>query len=288
MRIALIGADGQLGSDLVGELRGKELFPLYYPDFDITRPRKAQKILGAFRPEVVINTAAYHRVDACEDHIREAFLVNAFAVRDLALFCRERSAVLVHFSTDYVFDGRKREPYIEEDAALPLNVYGNSKLAGEFFVRTLCEKYFLIRTCGLYGRAGCREKGANFIEAMLSLEKSGRTIPVVNDQWVTPTSTEELAARIVELIRTDRFGLYHMTNEGRCTWYDFACAVFSYMGKQADIVPVDSRTFGAKAARPAFSVLENKNAKAAGVTDFSPWQDALKKYLKKKETKATG
>jgi dTDP-4-dehydrorhamnose reductase len=288
MKIALIGADGQLGSDLATELKNEELFPLNYPDFDITQHIKACKILDAFRPEVVINTAAYHRVDACEDHIHETFLVNAFAVRDLASYCRERNAVLVHFSTDYVFDGRKREPYVEEDAALPLNVYGNSKLAGEFFIRALCGKYFLIRTCGLYGRAGCREKGANFIEAMLSLEKNGRTITVVNDQWVTPTSTEELAARVAELIRTDLFGLYHMTNEGRCTWYDFACAVFSYLGKKPAIVPVDSRTFGARALRPAFSVLENRKAKSAGLTDFSPWQDALKNYLMKKEAKSEG
>jgi len=282
MRIALIGADGQLGTDLLHALEGEELFPLYYPAFDVTKPWEARQVLAEIRPEVVINTAAFHRVDECEDRIEEAFLVNAFAVRDLALACRDMDATLVHFSTDYVFDGRKTVPYVEEDPPFPLSVYGGSKLAGEYFIRAISEKYFLIRTCGLYGLAGCREKGRNFVEAMLSLEQSGKPIRVVNDQWMTPTSTEELAERVAELASSGQFGLYHMTNEGRCTWYEFASAIFSYIGKKVEIIPVDSKSFGAKARRPAFSVLENKKAKAVGLADFSPWQEALESYLRKK------
>lgn len=282
MKIVLIGADGQLGSDLLGILSGDELCPLYFPEFDVTKPDQTRNVLQKLRPDVVINTAAFHRVDECEDRLEEAFLVNAFAVRDLALFCRDLKATLVHFSTDYVFDGRKTEPYAEEDPPLPLNVYGASKLAGEYFVRAISEKYFLIRTCGLYGLAGCREKGLNFVEAILSRARSGRPLRVVDDQWLTPTSSEELARHVAELIRTSHFGLYHMTNEGRCTWHEFGSAVLSYFGKKVEIVPVDSSTFGAKARRPAFSVLENKRAKAVGLADFSSWQDALKNYLKKR------
>ena len=282
MKIALIGADGQLGSDLLNLLPTAMCFPLYYPDFDITQPSKTRDVLQSLAADVVINTAAFHRVDECEDRPQEAFGLNALAVRNLALICREQDAVLVHFSTDYVFDGRKRTPYVEEDEPGPLSVYGVSKLAGEYFVRTLCEKYFLIRTCGLYGMAGCREKGLNFVELMLHLEQTGRPLRVVDDQWVTPTSTEELAARILELLGTERYGLYHMTNEGQCTWYEFAREIFSLVGRAADISPIDSQAYKAKARRPAYSVLENRGAKALGLTGFSPWREALKSYLKKK------
>ncbi len=282
MKVVLIGADGQLGTDLLRALEKELVRPLYYPSFDVTKPRDVRNVLDEIRPDVVINTAAFHRVDECEDRAEEAFRVNAFAVRDLALACRDLGATLVHFSTDYVFDGGKAEPYVEDDPPFPLSVYGSSKLAGEFFIRTHCERFFLIRTCGLYGLAGCREKGRNFVEAMLAMAESGHPIRVVNDQWVTPTSSEELADRLAELIRTRHFGLYHLTNEGRCTWFDFASAIFSILGRKAELVPVDTRTFGAKAIRPAFSVLENKQARVLGLREFSPWRIALENYLKKK------
>jgi dTDP-4-dehydrorhamnose reductase len=282
MKIALIGADGQLGSDLCQTLRDELLIPLYYPEFDITRPDETRTVLREIRPDVVINTAAFHRVDDCEDLIEEAFRVNAFAVRDLALTCRDLEATLVHFSTDYVFDGRSSRPYVEEDPPQPLSAYGASKLAGEYFVRAVCEKYFLVRTCGLFGLAGCLGKGRNFVETMLHFSQDGRTLRVVNDQWVTPTSCEELAARLAEMIKTNDYGLYHMTNEGRCTWFEFASAIFDLIGRPVEIAAVDAAAFGAKARRPAFSVLENKRAKAIGLTDFSEWREALKAYLRKR------
>jgi dTDP-4-dehydrorhamnose reductase len=282
MKIVLIGADGQLGSDLLKILPKESCVPLYYPDFDVTNVQKTRDVLLSLAPDIIINTSAFHRVDECEDRPRDAFLVNALAVRELALICRMKKSVLIHFSTDYVFDGQKKTPYVEEDEPRPLNVYGVSKLAGEFFVRSLCDQYYLVRTCGLYGSAGCREKGMNFVELMLDFQKRGRPIRVVNDQWVTPTSTEELSARIVELIATERYGLYHMTNEGQCTWYEFADAIFTLIGRSADLVPINSQTYGAKARRPDYSVLENKRAKANRITNFSPWRDALKNYLKTK------
>ncbi len=159
MKIALIGADGQLGSDLAGLIPAERLAALTYPEFDVTRPDLVRSELSAIKPGAVINTAAFHRVDECEDNPRDAFLVNALAVRDLALACRDLDSVLVHFSTDYVFDGQRREPYAEEDAPNPLSVYAVSKLAGEFLLRNLWAKHFVIRTCGLFGEAGSRGKG---------------------------------------------------------------------------------------------------------------------------------
>jgi dTDP-4-dehydrorhamnose reductase len=282
MHIALIGADGQLGSDLVKTLREDDVIPLYYPDFDITQAQRMKDILRRLLPEVVINTAAYHRVDECEDNPQASFLVNAIAVRDLALLAKEMGFVLVHFSSDYVFDGRKRSPYGEEDQACPLNVYGVSKLAGEFFVRSLIQKYFLIRTCGLYGEASSREKGYNFVDRVIALEREGKPLLIVNDQWVTPTSSAELAEKIALLIRTPHFGLFHMTNEGECTWYRFAQEVFSLLGMTPRLEGVDSLRFGARARRPLYSVLENKRAKEIGLSPFSPWSEALKSYLQKK------
>ena len=211
MRIAIIGADGQLGTDLLKTLKSDEVLPLYYPDFDVTKPEKAKEILSKLKPKILINTSAYHKVDECEDNPQESFRVNSIAVRDLALICRELEFIIVHFSTDYVFDGKKKSPYIEEDMPNPLSVYAVSKLAGEYFIRNLLQKYFLIRTCGLYGEAGCWGKGTNFVDAMISLAKKGNPLKIVNDQQVTPTSTAELAVRFKELIQTSHYGLYHLT-----------------------------------------------------------------------------
>ena len=282
MKIALIGADGQLGTDLRTALKGHEVVPLFWPEFDVTRAEETAGKLSLIGPDAIVNTAAFHRVDECEDRPEAAFAVNAIAVRDLARTARELDAVLVHFSTDYVFDGEKRTPYVEQDPPGPLSVYAASKLAGEHFVRAYAGRAFVIRTCGLYGKAGCREKGRHFVAAMLQAAESGRKeIRVVDDQVVTPTATVELAARIVELLGTDAYGLYHMTAEGSCSWADFARAVFELSGRDPSIVvSVDSAALGAKARRPAYSVLENARLKEIGLTPFSFWRDALAAYLK--------
>jgi len=283
MRIVIIGADGQLGTDLCGAFRGESVFPLFWPAFDVTRRLPAARTLAALQPDVVVNTSAFHRVDECEEAVGPAFEVNAFAVRDLARLCRELGAVFVHFSTDYVFDGRKRTPYIEEDRPAPLSVYGASKLAGELFVQAYAEGFYIVRTCGLFGLAGCREKGANFVETMLRLERSGRRpIRVVDDQIVTPTATAELAVRVAALVRTGAFGVYHMTNEGACSWFEFARTIFGLLGREVEVEGVSTQTFGAKARRPAYSVLENRRMQALGLDAFSPWDAALGGYLRAK------
>ncbi len=282
-KIALIGADGQLGTDLLAHLKSKtEVAPLYYPDFDLTQPETAKSILTDLKSDIVINTAAFNRVDECEDNPEEALALNTLAVRDLSLTCRDLGLVLVHFSTDYVFNGNKRAPYIEMDEAAPLSVYGVSKLAGEFFVSSIVPCHFIIRTCGLYGAAGCWGKGNNFVDTMVSLADNGKPLRIVDDQWITPTSTWELADKVIELLGHEKYGLYHLTNEGECTWYGFAQEIFLLLGKLPDVIPVDSATYGAKAPRPAYSVLENKRAKDLGLSDFSHWKHALKDYLIKK------
>lgn len=282
MTIALIGADGQLGSDLRRVLPAEETVPLVYPDFDVTRPERVRRILGGLSPRIVINTAAFHRVDECEARPHEAFLVNALAVARLAAFCRDAGAVLVHFSTDYVFDGRKGSPYTEEDAPEPLSVYAVSKLAGEGFIRDSGADHFLIRTCGLYGTAGPREKGRNFVDAMAACADRPGPLRVVADQTVTPTSTAELAVRVAALLATRRFGLYHMTNEGACTWFEFAREIFRRLGRGPEVVPVTSGEYGAAARRPAYSVLDKRRMREAGLPAFSPWPEALGDYLRDK------
>jgi dTDP-4-dehydrorhamnose reductase len=282
MRIAIIGADGQLGSDLVRTLGSDQVVPLFYPDFDITRTRDMRRVLGEVAPDTVINTAAFHRVDECEDEPEKAFRVNALAVRDLALAVRDLGFPLVHFSTDYVFDGRQRRPYTEEDAPNPLNVYGVSKLSGEYFVRAALDRHFLVRTCGLYGEAGSKEKGYNFVDRMIALAEAGEPLRVVDDQRVTPTSTAELAERVSALIRTSHYGLYHLTNEGSCSWFEFARMVFSLLGRPVRLEAINSQASAARARRPAYSVLENKHAKEIGLPGFSPWPAALRDYLRRK------
>ncbi len=277
--IALIGADGQLGTDLAERIDPDALRPLYYPAFDVTRPADAAAALRALHPDVVINTSAFNRVDEAEDRVEEAFAVNAFAPRGLARVCAEIGAVLVHFSTDYVFDGQSRRPYTEDDRPGPLSAYGASKLAGEHFVRALGPRHFVIRTCGLYGKAGCLDKGRNFVQAMQAAAARGGPVRVVDDQRLTPTPTSELADNVLALLRTEAYGLYHMTGEGDCTWFEFATAVFREIGATVDLQPVGSAGLAQKARRPAYSVLENAAAKRLGLPGFSDWRVALARFL---------
>ena len=282
MKIAVIGADGQLGSDLVRVLGGDEVRPLFYPEFDVTDAAGARRTLAAMRPETVINTAAFHRVDDCEADPWPAFRVNALAVRDLALAARDLGFCLVHFSTDYVFDGERNSPYGEDDPPRPLSAYGVSKLAGEYFVRALAARHYLVRTCGLYGTAGSKEKGYNFVDRIIALAGEGRAIRVVDDQRLTPTSTAELAVRLGLLIRTRCYGLYHLTNEGGCTWYEFAREILALLGRPARLERVSSPPPGAAAPRPRYSVLDNRHARSIGLPAFSPWPEALRDYLRRK------
>ena len=281
MRTLLIGAAGQLGQDLlpVLERRGHQVTPVTHEQLEICSEKAVGQKMASARPQCVINTAAFHRVDDCEDQAEKAFAVNVMGVRNLAQAAEEAGAALVHFSTDYVFGGEKRTPYRESDLPQPLSVYAISKLAGEFAARRYCSRHFVIRTCGLYGMGGSRSKGGNFVETMLRLAGQRKSIRVVADQMVTPTSTADLAARLLPLIESECYGLYHMTSAGHCSWYDFATEVFRLAKLTAELHPTDSKSFGAKARRPAYSVLDNCQMRAAGIAEFRPWQEALAEYV---------
>jgi dTDP-4-dehydrorhamnose reductase len=280
MKIALLGANGQLGQDLRYTLSAHDVVPLTRKDFDVTDHVRARAVLSDVHPDVVLNTTAYHRVDDCETHAELAYGVNALAVLNLIRVTNDLDAVLIHISTDYVFDGTSRQPYTEDSAPFPLSVYGNSKLAGELLVRSTAKKYLLIRTCGLYGAAGSQGKGGNFVETMRAKAKRGEPIQVVNDQVVTPTSTVDLASQIARLIPAGHFGLFHITNEGSCTWYEFAKAIFESCGLQADVSPTTSDVYKTPAIRPQYSVLENARLKQLGLNEMRHWREALDAYLR--------
>ncbi len=279
-RILLIGAHGQLGSDLAGALSGHELIRATHQTLDVTRFEQVQETVRQHQPQIVINTSAFHRVDVCETEVMSAFEVNAFGVRNLALAAGEMDAVLVHFSTDYVFDGGNRQPYTEQDVPNPVNAYGVSKLAGEKMVGYLCPRNLVIRTCGLYGHAGSSGKGGNFVELMLKKAQSGEAIRVVGDQRLTPTSTRELARKVVELIETPCYGLYHITSNGECSWFEFAQRIFELQGIRANLSPTTTGEYKSAARRPSYSVLANARLQQLGMDDLKLWDAALEEYLR--------
>lgn len=284
MRILLIGAAGQLAQDLLPVLKkgGHEILSATHEQLEICSTAAVRQAVASARPQCLINTAAFHRVDDCEDQADKAFAVNVMGVRNLAQAAEEAGAVMVHFSTDYVFGGEKRTAYVETDLPQPLSIYAISKLAGEFAARRYCSRHFVVRTCGLYGIGGSRSKGGNFVETMLKLAAQKKTIRVVADQTVTPTSTADLAERVVPLIESEHYGLYHMTNTGQCSWHEFAAEVFRLAKIEADLHPTDSQSFGAKARRPQYSVLDNAGLRDVGIAEFRPWREALADYMRQK------
>jgi dTDP-4-dehydrorhamnose reductase len=282
MKIAVIGANGQLGSDLVAAFsaNGDAVCELTHSGIEISDLHSVSQALEGIRPEVIVNTAAMHHVENCEREPEKAFAVNALGPRNLAMVARDLGATLMHVSTDYVFDGSKGSPYIEEDNPLPLSAYGVTKLAGEHFVRATTPRHFVIRTSGLYGKSPCRAKGGlNFIELMLKLAKERGEVSVVDDEVVTPTSTAELAQQMVQLSHSDCYGLYHATAEGSCSWHEFAREIFAITDTPVRLKVAAPGAFPSKVARPKYSVLENRGLKSRGLNSFKPWQDALHKYL---------
>lgn len=284
MRVAVIGATGQLGSDIVRVFRdaGDEVFALGHGDIECTDPASVQAVLTSIRPDVVINCAAFVRVDDCEDQPEEAFRVNAVGALHVARAADRMRAVCVYISTDYVFDGKQGAPYTEDDIPRPVNVYGVSKLAGEHFVRATCPRHLVVRTSGLYGAAGSSGKGGNFVESMIRLAREGRPIRVVHDQVLSPTYARDLAEKVAALLATEAYGTYHITNSGACSWYEFAAGIFDALGMRPDLAPTTSKAYGAKARRPAYSVLGRGRLAALGLDDLRPWPEALRAYLRER------
>jgi dTDP-4-dehydrorhamnose reductase len=287
VKIALIGVNGQLGTDINNHfgIKGIKLTGLAgLTDINVSDYKTSESIIESIDPDLVINTAAFHDVDLCEDEAPSALEVNVMGVRNLAIICKKMNIPLMHFSTDYIFDGEKKEPYVEDDCARPLSLYGISKLAGEQIMRYMLDKYYIIRLSGLYGHAGSVGKGnTNFVEQMIKMSRKEKEIKVVDDQVLTPTSTVDVAEKLFELIQTGKYGIYHMTNTGSCSWYEFACEIIRLMRLPAKILPTTTGEFGAKARRPKYSVLDNLNLRKIGLDDLRNWKEALKDYIESRD-----
>ena len=286
MKVAVLGANGQLGSDVVVAFRAAkhEVQPLTHQDIELTSPESLERVLGELRPDVIVNTASFHNVERCESEPATAFNVNAVGAGHIARTATKLGAKLAHISTDYVFDGNKRTPYVEEDLPGPLSFYATSKLAGEYMVRALCPQHFVLRVCGIYGHNPCRAKGGpNFVELMLKLARERGQVRVVDDEFVTPTPTVEIARQLVALVPTDAFGLYHATSEGQCSWFDFTQAIFVLTGTTAKLERARPGEFAVKVARPKYSVLENAALKRRSLNVFRHWKEGLAEYLATRE-----
>ena len=279
MRIAIIGAFGQLGSDLVPRL-GNQAIPIGHADVEITDPASIANALDNARPTHVINCAAYNLVDQAEEEPQACHRVNSLGPRNLAEWCHNHGVVLMQISTDYVFgvDSTRRTPLVETDSTGSVSVYGQSKCAAELAVRSLCQQHFIVRTCGLYGHHAARGKG-NFVETMLRLGQTRPELRIVDDQRCTPTSTVDLARALVALIKTDAFGVYHATNSGDCSWFEFAREIFHRRKISVKVVPVTAAEYGAKAIRPDYSVLDCSKLKTVLGWSMPSWQDAVSHYL---------
>ena len=287
-KVAIIGPNGQLGSDLRQVLGAFKVTGLTHADLDVRDAKRARVVLADLRPDVVVNTSAFHKVDVCEDEPGPSFEVNAIGAYHLARLATELGFTLVHFSTDYVFDGRAHSPYTEDTLPNPLSVYGVSKLAGEHLISSFCSRHFIIRTTGLYGVAGASGKGGNFVETMIRLGRSGNPVRVVNDQVMTPTATADLAAAITTLLEREgqagvEYGLYHVTSAGQCSWFEFARVIFNLSGLNVDLSPITSAESAAKARRPAYSVLDHARWMQAGLPELRHWHAGLTDYLRAKE-----
>ena len=288
MKTLLLGSAGQLGSDLAPLLPG-EVVRLTRADADFSAPATLATVVHHHAPHVVVNCAAYNLVDTAEAEPDAAFAVNAWAVRELAIACAEVEATFVHISTDHVFglDSARTRPYSEDDAPGPVSVYGLSKLAGEYLARTLAPKHLAVRTCGLYGLRGSGGKGGNFVETMLRAAAEGRTLRVVDDQRCTPSATTDVAAAIADLIAADAVGLFHATNAGSCTWFEFASGVFRQAGVTADLSPCRTAERTDPARRPQYSVLSMAKLGTVGVSAPRSWQEALATYVAERKNPAS-
>ncbi|HYM91752.1 MAG TPA: dTDP-4-dehydrorhamnose reductase [bacterium] len=282
MKVAVIGANGQLGTDLVralGKAGGFETRPLMHDEIEVADPGSVRTTLTQARPEVVVNCAAFNRVDECEDRPEEAMRVNALGALHVARACADLGALCVYVSTDYVFSGEQRRPYVESDAAGPINVYGASKLAGEQLTVGASPRWLIVRTASLFGTTPARVKGGNFVETMLAKARAGEAIRVVADIRMSPTYAADAASGLARLIRQGVGGTVHLTNAGSCTWYEFARQILTAAGLEANVVPVGSSEYPTKARRPKDSSLASLRADDGVRRCLRPWGEALSAYL---------
>lgn len=276
MRVLVTGVKGQLGYDVMNELagRGHEGIGVDIQEMDITDAASVEKVITEAAPDAVIHCAAYTAVDAAEDNVDLCRRVNAGGTENIARVCKALNCKMMYISTDYVFNGQGTRPWEPDDKREPLNVYGQTKYEGELAVETL-EKFFLVRIAWVFG-----VNGRNFIKTMLNLGKTRDHLTVVADQIGSPTYTYDLARLLVDMIETDRYGRYHATNEGLCSWYEFACEIFKQAGMNVTVSPVTSDQYPAKAKRPMNSRMDKSKLDEMGFKRLPSWQDALGRYLK--------
>ena len=298
-RVLITGSNGLLGQKVVELLsrssnytllltskEEKSVFTedvLAYRQLDVTEKQEVHKVVEEIEPDFIVHTAAMTNVDQCETDREAAWRTNVVSVENLVQSSKLVGAHLVHISTDYVFSGDRMSPYSETDPPDPKTAYGISKLAGEQFVKYLIPAHYVVRTCGLYGVAGCLGKGGgNFVENMIRKAAAGEAIKVVDDEIVGPTYTFDLAQKIWELVRTKKYGLYHITNSGQCSWWEFASEIFKIQGIDVKIKKTSAAEFKAMAHRPKFSILENKMLERSGLSGMRPWKEALRAYLEER------
>ncbi|RYY56477.1 MAG: dTDP-4-dehydrorhamnose reductase [Chitinophagaceae bacterium] len=280
MKVAIIGSNGQLGTDLVNILSAtEEVTGLTHADIEITDPVNLREVFSAIKPDIVLNTAAYHVVPEAENYPDKAFLINGSAPLNLARITSSLGIRLMHFSTDYVFDGSKQQPYLETDCPNPLNVYATTKLAGEQFVLNYSDLSYVVRVSGIYGTVPSRAKGNNFVSMMLRLAAEKPEVRVVTDEVLAPTPTLHIAKAVARLIHTDAFGLYHLSAGGEVSWYEFARTIWDEMKLETPLHKASVNDFPMVVKRPFYSVLDNSKIRSAGIDSMPSWKEGLIEYL---------
>ena len=276
MKVLVTGVKGQLGFDVVNELlkRGHEAIGVDIEEMDITDEESVNRVIKAAAPDAVIHCAAYTAVDAAEDNVDICRKVNATGTGYIAKVCKDLDIKMMYISTDYVFNGQGTRPWEPDDVREPLNIYGQTKYEGELLVEETLDKFFTVRIAWVFG-----VNGKNFIKTMLNLGKTRDKLTVVADQIGSPTYTYDLARLLVDMIETDKYGRYHATNEGLCSWYDFACEIFKQAGMNVSVEPVGSDQFPVKAKRPMNSRMNKDKLTENGFVPLPSWQDALAQYL---------
>jgi dTDP-4-dehydrorhamnose reductase len=276
MKVLVTGANGQLGYDVVERLKqlNIEHIGVGRKDFDLTNEEQTKSFILNYKPDVVIHCAAYTAVDKAEEERDLCYAVNVLGTRYIARVCKEIDAKMVYISTDYVFDGEKEEPYEVTDTPNPINYYGLTKYLGEQEVQKNLDKFFIVRTSWVFGK-----NGNNFVKTMLKLGQERKEIKVVCDQVGSPTYTYDLAKFLCDMIQTDNYGIYHATNEGYCSWYEFACEIFKIAGMDdVKVIPIKSEEYPTNAVRPKYSKLSKNELKLKGFSTLPGWKDALKRY----------
>jgi dTDP-4-dehydrorhamnose reductase len=275
VRALVAGAAGQLGRELRAHLGEELLWAGGRGELDVTDEAAVAALVARLRPDVVFNATAYNRVDAAESEPERAFAVNALAPRALAKAARDAGALLVHVSSDYVFDGASARPYLEDDPARPLSVYGASKLLGEQHVLASGAEALVVRTSGVLGRGGSGQKGGSFVDRILAQARAGKPLRVVADQVFAPTFADELAAALIGLARRGARGLCHVTNEGSCSWHGLAEAALAAAGLALAVEPITAAELKLPARRPSYSVLDTSRYRHLGLAPLRHWKDAL-------------